>query len=155
MMTDAEVAAAAAELRGLLEPDDPGAPWKAEARRRREGELRRALAVEYGRRRGWALAPGYCFPRRYLFDFRRHRRERYADLPRFFDHNFGFLARRRPAAVVTHPYDVDDEVRAAMQAWAAEHGLAVAFPSFPSWWFPGWTTAVEFARPEAPPEAVS
>jgi hypothetical protein len=53
--------------------------------------------------------------------------------------------------VVAHPYDADDAVRAEMQAWAAEHGLVLSFPDFPSWWFPGWTTAVEFARPEALP----
>jgi hypothetical protein len=151
VMTDDEVAAAVAEIRGLLHAGTPGDGFREIDRRvARTTEVRRAVAQEYGRRRGWTLT-GHCFHRHRLTGQPSRDRDGYAnwEYPRFFDHNFGFLAQRKPAAVVTHPYDVDDEVRAEMQAWAAEHGLVVSFPDFPSWVNPGKTILVEFARPSA------
>jgi hypothetical protein len=132
-MSDADVAATAAELRDLLELSWP-------LGQREEANLRRVLVAEYERRRGWKLARATFWADKGI--------DRW---PSVANHTDWFRTRsRRPAAVVAH-HDDAKQGRAAVRAWAAKRGLVATFSDLPSWLIPGRTVLVEFTRPKALP----
>jgi len=57
----------------------------------------------------------------------------------YIDHAYFFRdQRKRTAGLVVHLYNVPSDI----EAEAAEAGLRVSYPDFPSWWRPGGTTLV-------------
>jgi len=106
--------------------------------------IRHRLARDYGALRGWTWSESTFGPavlsRRGVHGARDHS----GQWPGggIADHNYFYRANRRAAALVTHPYDVD---QAKMEAWATEHRLKVSFPTdYPSWWYPGRTSIVVY-----------
>jgi len=131
-------------------------------------EAQHALAVEFGRRRGWRRA-------RHTFGFKTIAENKVWTIAdgeegRFgardhaytvvnsggapssvIDHPFCFRdASKRAVALAVHLYDFDavaDEVKQA----AARYGLIAEVPTdFPSWWHPGWTKLVVYRRDSEP-----
>jgi hypothetical protein len=112
-------------------------------------DMQVSLAVEFGRRVGWARGRRYYTGEELLG--RRPRDWVTPDLPPRFDHPSGYRTGRRPAALVIQPYDFDAEAEAEMRAWAESRGLVFLLPDFPSWWLPTLTTLRVFAAPWAVP----
>jgi len=129
----------------------PGESWRAPAFRDADRKYRAALAAYdeavsvaralFAHSRGWIVAQTW-------FDVRRLGRApdcRGLDFGRVIDHAecFRFPVRPwLPAAVVSHTY-----VPVAQAAKYAEaHGLAFEALDFPSWYYPGGTSAVLFTR---------
>jgi len=115
----------------------------------RMNELKQVLAVEFGRRHGWKWCPD-SYGAQHLFGKRPqyHRRIR----PPHNDHASGYRISRLPVAIVSQPYPAgkpgDNAWIDTMRLWAAQHGLVLSFPNFPSWWYPGWTRLCVFTLPE-------
>jgi hypothetical protein len=132
-MSDADVAASAAELHRLIGTKD--AYYLAL-------QIKRQLAHEFGRRQGWVIAPdGYGA--QHLFGKRPQYHNR--DIPPHQDHAIGYRKGRAPMAIVSQPYPSGNYIE-DMRAWAASRGLVFTVPVYPSWWYPGWTTLCVFTR---------
>lgn len=115
--------------------------------------LRHRMASDFGASRGWSYShrgflPSTLAGRKrtgggapwYAFDSGADTWSRTS-----MDHPLYYRAERRVVAALGQPYLADGR-RDEVQAWAAKRGLAVHFPDFPSWWFPGQTTLVLFTR---------
>lgn len=66
---------------------------------------------------------------------------------RAFNHPYFYRWRnQRAAAIVSHPYHCDVEMRQSCREFAMANGLKVEFPDELSWWVPGDTTLVLWTR---------
>jgi hypothetical protein len=114
--------------------------------------LKVTLARDFGKHKGWTWV-GRDRGVQHLFG---KRPEDYSAFirPPYWDHPSSFTAPgRRPGhatvALVSQPYDVDDEKRDTMMRWAAHHGLIAEISDELTWWYPGWTTLCVFTRKPA------
>jgi len=106
-------------------------------------EHRRAIREAYGARRGW-ICVDEPFSLRALACVSEVAEEWPIE---FTDHRSFWEKAGRPVAVCAHLYGCDQTKREAARVWASRHGLRAAFPvDFPSWWYPGRTTLIEFTR---------
>ena len=176
-----EIAAAAARLSGT--PDqlaarlrrlvDEGAPKaapreSADARREREADtaaheravaaLRHRLASDFAAARGWRVTTAPLavkeLARRGPPGGNWHRPPR-EWLGTMFHPTFYRDAARRAVAMVAHPLaEQVERDRTEIEAWAAEHDLAVTFPSVVSWQDPGRNVVAVF-EPAEPVEVAA
>jgi hypothetical protein len=144
-VTDAEVAALAAQLRQSIE-DARRVGGQSRILREERLAMRRRLAEEFGRRIGWTWrhAP---YAAQHLVGMRKRPCWQW-DEPPHMDHGSGYRVGRRPAAIVSQPYNTSAEAEAEMCEWAEQRCLVFWRPDFPSWWYPGWTRLYVFAAPE-------
>lgn len=105
-----------------------------------------ADAERFGVQRGWKL--GRFFSWRALAGVKT-RTEDYVprtELPPFCDHDWFYRVGRKPAAIVTFPYDFDEEEHVEAVAFAEKHGLicevCIDFPN----WYGHNTTMVVWTR---------
>jgi predicted DNA-binding transcriptional regulator AlpA len=116
-----------------------------------DGHLRslwKALAVEFGRRRGWIWTPRKWFCETRIGAHKPAYEYRMNDYGRnLLDHSYcDFTPDGKPAAIVCHPYGKPDYER-----FAADAGLAFELPTdFPSWHLPGESTLVAYTRSPNP-----
>lgn len=157
-----EPAALAQEIRSLMDQRPPKR-WQ-QMERHGECEARRsALMLELGRRRGWRPARRSFGPRllasgrvHYGSDWYGRAFDEWGAgwVPPDDDFGFGIMdhpydyrdALGRPAATAGHLYDLTADKRRACEDYAAQIGLIVEFPDFPSWWNPGATGLVLYTR---------
>lgn len=119
---------------------------------RRQTDLQRGLAEEFGRRHGWRLLRRCRFQLGQLARRSNHVTKQEAWQPVYgkwplTDHAYYYREIERPwrpAAIAAHVYDGAYEPRQEeIAAFAAEHGLSArVVDGFPSWWFPGRTVLV-------------
>lgn len=147
-LTDAEVRKLAGTIwRGQLEGriDRPGTDARAVERRlqRAMSEAKRALAVEFGRRRGWVIGySSFCLGQLergsnqtlgYEHPWQHVRAECDA-----LDHVTHYRANGRPAAIIAQPYG-HGETRALSELRQKFLLNAVFDERYPSWYAPGHT----------------
>jgi len=132
--------------------------------------LQQAVATEYAARMGWkyvnhkpaeyiigdiiapedilrksAMIPGgKYFNLKALAEGKRWAYSRYGDYEvdcHYQDHPYYFRKDGRAVGIVAHLYGIPEDV----ETWASSKGLQIAIPDFPSWWFPGSTSIIQFA----------
>lgn len=113
--------------------------------------LRREVATEYGRRRGWKYVnrQGWAFNIDALAECKIWAGTRYGSNgldTRYMDHPYFYrYPDKRAAAIVAHPYGIPADVA----RWAKSWNLSFKVSGVPSWWNPGGTNTIEYtATPE-------
>ena len=151
-MTADEIAQAANDIVIAIRSAKMDEPRSARiAREDRTMALRRTLAEEFGRRRGWVhntreRCVQHLFGKR-PSDYGRWERVPLHDHPSSYDMGRLPYGGRRTIALVSQPYGpLSESDIEAMHTWAAERGLVFEMPNWPSWHYPGWTTLCIFSR---------
>lgn len=112
------------------------------------GDLRAALAIEFGRRHGWNRARSIFWnagvlARRSTTASSIRTGESFGLEGDLFDHSYCYREASRPyraAAIAAHLYNNSASKPGDLAEKANSLGLTLSWPDFPSWWLPGSTS---------------